>query len=104
MQNRYRRVLFVIVLFYAVAALAGRAFAVTLTEFTIPTANSAPVDITMGPDGAVWFTEALPGKIGRITLDGEIIEYQVPLPANAAPGIFGITAGPDGALWFTMLG
>jgi hypothetical protein len=37
----------------------------TITEFSMPTANSRPTDITNGPDGNIWFTEL--GKIGRIT-------------------------------------
>jgi virginiamycin B lyase len=31
----------------------------TLTEFPIPTANIGPAWITAGPDGNIWFTEAL---------------------------------------------
>lgn len=54
--------------------------------------------ITMGPDGALWFTETNAGKIGRITTSGVITEYAIPT-ANSFP--FGITTGPDGALWFT---
>ena len=42
--------------------------------------------MTVGPDGALWFTETLPnpggsiptGKIGRITTAGAITEYPVP--------------------------
>ncbi len=54
--------------------------------------------MTMGPDGAIWFTEMWANKIGRITLDGKLTEYPLPTPA-ASPR--GICAGPDGALWFT---
>lgn len=54
--------------------------------------------ITMGPDGALWFTETVAGKIGRITTSGVITEYAIPT-ANSYP--LGITTGPDGALWFT---
>jgi streptogramin lyase len=50
--------------------------------------------ITVGPDGALWFTEN--GGIGRISTSGEITEY--PLPANH--GGIGITSGPDGRVWF----
>lgn len=54
--------------------------------------------ITTGPDGALWFTETVAGKIGRITTAGVITEYALPA-SNSYP--FGITTGPDGALWFT---
>ncbi len=35
-----------------------------ITEFPVPTAGSAPRDITTGPDGNLWFTEYLGNKIG----------------------------------------
>jgi streptogramin lyase len=54
--------------------------------------------ITAGPDGALWFTETVAGKIGRITTAGVLTEYAIPA-ANSYP--YGITTGPDGALWFT---
>jgi hypothetical protein len=52
-----------------------------------------------GPDGNLWFTEALGNKIGRITPAGVITEYDL-TTANSGP--VGIVAGPDGNLWFTM--
>ena len=71
-------------------------------DFAIPTVNSGPLDITIGPDGRVWFTEAAGNKIGRLNpADGTVTE--LPLPAaTARPS--GITTGPDGALWFTEAG
>jgi virginiamycin B lyase len=54
--------------------------------------------ITTGPDGALWFTETVAGRIGRITTAGIISEYAL---ANSNSYPFGITTGPDGALWFT---
>lgn len=56
--------------------------------------------IAVGPDGALWFTESVAGKIGRITTSGVITEYAIPT-ASGYP--YGIVAGPDGALWFTEL-
>jgi streptogramin lyase len=53
----------------------GTAFAETgtgLVEYTVPTAASAPLGITAGPDGNIWFTEQLGNKIGRITPAGVI--------------------------------
>ena len=49
------------------SGLVAVAGAVTITEFHVPTPNSFPVVITTGPDGALWFTEVLGNKIGRIT-------------------------------------
>src|SRR5439155_6426898 len=38
-----------------------------ITEFAVPTANSAPFGITAGPDGNLWFTEQNGNQIGRIS-------------------------------------
>ena len=72
-----------------------------ITEFVVPTPNSQPAGITVGSDGAIWFTEENGHKIGRITTAGAITEYQIPT-VPSAPGE--ITAGPDGNLWFTEFG
>lgn len=61
--------------------------------------HSGPQYITRGPDGALWFTE-LRDRIGRITTDGRITEFDHLLPARSYVG--GIVAGPDGNLWFTL--
>jgi hypothetical protein len=69
------------------------------TPYTIPTAASAPVDITVGPDDALWFTESATNKIGRLTTAGQIADY-----ASFAGGQpQAITTGPDGGVWFTDL-
>jgi len=70
---------------------------VTINEFSVPTANGAPVGITRGPDGNLWFTEQLGNKIGRITTGGVVTEFPIP---TAGSGPYGITSGPDGNLWF----
>jgi len=67
----------------------------TITNFPLPSTNSTAQGLTIGPDGAVWFTE-LSGKIGHITIDGTVTEYS-PLSSISE----GIAAGPDGALWIT---
>src|SRR5687767_7975121 len=56
-----------------------------ITEFVVPTPNSQPAGITVGPDGALWFTEENGHKIGRITTDGAITEYPIPT-VPSAPG------------------
>ena len=78
--------------------LVQLAQAQTITEFTIPTAGSAPEGIAAGPDGNLWFTESSGNKIGRITPLGAIDEFAVPTSGSRP---WGITAGPDGNLWFT---
>ena len=45
----------------------------SITEFAIPSGVSSPTyGITAGPDGALWFTEPLDNKIGRITPAGDL--------------------------------
>jgi virginiamycin B lyase len=62
--------------------------------------GNAPVDITTGPDGALWFTYWNTNKIGRIATDTHTItEYPIP-GATAQPNSWGIASGPDGAIWF----
>jgi streptogramin lyase len=58
-----------------------------------------PLGITTGPDGALWFAEALGRKIGRITASGTITEFPLPFPTFF--GAMGVAVGSDGALWFT---
>jgi virginiamycin B lyase len=48
----------------------------------------------LGPDGAVWFTEPEVWKIGRVTVEDGVTEFDV----GARP--VSITAGPDAAVWF----
>jgi len=69
------------------------------TSFVLPP-ERVPTDITVGPDGALWFPEFASNSIGRLTTAGEY--SSCPLPSAAAkPHPFGITVGPDGAIWFT---
>ena len=52
-----------------------------ITEFKIPTADSALLDITAGPDGNLWFTDYDRNKIGQVT--------QIPPPITAVPAMTG---------------
>jgi virginiamycin B lyase len=75
----------------------------SFTELAIPASGSAKNDIVFGPDGAIWFPERK-DAIGRMTLDGTLTEYPVPLVPNAnwtTEQPEGIAIGPDGNLWFT---
>ncbi len=83
---------------FTLPALA--ASAPTITEFSQGlSANSAPIFITGGPDGNLWFTgEGAAGSIGRITPAGAVTVFSTGLNPGAIP--FGVTAGPDGNVWF----
>lgn len=71
------------------------------SEIALPTAGSGPVGIAAGPDGNLWVTEELGGKIARVTPAGKITEYDVPTPSSNP---WNITVGPDRNLWFTESG
>ena len=70
----------------------------TINEYPITSEYARPSSITTGSDGALWFTESYPNKIGRMTTSGVVTEYSIPTPSSQPSGI---TAGSDGALWFT---
>jgi streptogramin lyase len=61
----------------------------------------APRDVTVGPDGNVWFA-AGHAQIGRVTPGGELTLYRDPAGLIDTPDT--IITGADGALWFNSLG
>ncbi len=74
-----------------------------LAQYSVPTATSGPLGITVGPDGNLWFTEYFANKIGSLNpTSGQFAEYTAGLSAGAGPNQ--ITAAPGGALWFTEFG
>ncbi len=95
---RHLPLLFLSILFVLVLPhFYNQALATTIDEFSSPTSNAGPAQITFGSDGNVWFTEINGNKIGRITPSGIITEFSIPT-TNSLPT--GITSGPDGNLWF----
>jgi streptogramin lyase len=72
------------------------------TPIALPQTSGIPVNLTVGPDGNVWFTDST-GYIGFVSLTAcasssgcKAFEYSV----GGAP--WGIAAGPDGNIWFTL--
>ncbi len=77
-----------------------------ITNFPVPLRAGPPLNITIGPDGNLWFTETY-GVIGRITPVGGLTEFEMPRASgaiSASVALNDITAGPDGNLWFTIYG
>src|SRR5262249_54056797 len=62
-----------------------------------PTQNSGPEVLTLGPDGAIWFTKTTSDGVGRITLSGALSEFH--LQQFNRPRA--LISGPDGNLWIT---
>jgi virginiamycin B lyase len=60
-------------------------------DYTVPV---RPYLITVGADGALWFTGG--GNVLRITTAGSVTTYPTTYSSAAA-----ITSGPDGNIWFT---
>src|SRR5260370_330782 len=75
-----------------------------LTEFPIPTRDSAPRGIVSGPNHAVWFVESGFNRtaIARITTSGVVTEF--PIGGNSLDQLqpTEIVAAPDGNLWFNQ--
>ena len=72
------------------------------TSFAMPTPSSSSGDhMTLGPDGAVWFTN--PGHEASLAGSlpaGAIREFAI----GAGGALFGIADGDDGTVWFTRQG
>lgn len=78
-----------------------------VVEAVTPTFFSFPGELTIGPDGAVWFTEPSAGKIGRAVFESgqiQITEFRVTDGTLRAGGIPDIVTGPDNDLWMTDVG
>jgi streptogramin lyase len=73
--------------------LCAGALAQTTTAFSV----ESPMGITVGPDGAIWFTSYFPQTIGRIDANGAVTEFPTP---HSSP--VSIASGPDGNLWYTV--
>ena len=82
-----------------VLVLLGQTLSVT--DFPVPTPNSVLTGIAKGSDGALWFTEKLGNKIGRITTSGVVTEFLLPVDLSSPQQI---TPGSDGNLWFAEFG
>ncbi|MFB2555701.1 Vgb family protein [Herbiconiux liangxiaofengii] len=71
--------------------------------FALPTEAAGPVGITVGDDGAAWFTEILAGAIGRVDRSGRFTEFALPDPGSKPHAIVR-DPRPDAGAWFTLWG
>jgi virginiamycin B lyase len=60
-----------------------------VATFAVPTPNSAPCGIRLGPDHALYFTEPGVNKIGRFDLESHLIkEFATPAAESAPRGLW----------------
>jgi virginiamycin B lyase len=67
-----------------------------------------PGSIVDGPDGALWFTDVNDDLIWRMTTDGRMHGFPIPVCAgcrySGGSGTGNIVVGADGALWYSRPG
>lgn len=72
---------------------------VTILEWAVPTKGAHPHDPAVGADGALWFTEQMANKIGRLDpKSGVFKEYALKLEDS---GPHGLVPDREGNIWFT---
>lgn len=72
---------------------------VTIHEWDVPTKGAHPHDPAVGADGALWFTEQMQNKIGRVDpATGTFKEFPLKVE-NSGP--HGLVADRQGNIWFT---
>src|ERR1700751_130021 len=73
---------------------------VTIQEWAVPTKGAHPHHPAVGADGALWFTEQMVNKLGRLDpKTGEFKEYPLATDKNSGP--HGLVADKEGNIWFT---
>ncbi len=71
-------------------------------EFSTPTpggdGSEVGVDsLVQDDEGNIWFTERISNRIGKLTRDGDIVEYDIGREGGYA---LGVDIAPDGKVWF----
>jgi len=93
----------ILALLLATGAPAAARAANPITEFPIDGEDGSVADITLGPDGNVWFAaNGPPPFVGFVTPSGTVKQFDHTNGLDGAdPSLADITTGPDGNLWFT---
>ena len=77
------------------------ALKVSIKEYDIPTPKARPHDPAVSPDGALWVTEQMANKLGRLDPNtGQFREY--PLKTSDS-GPHGLVADKQGNIWFAAI-
>ena len=102
--RKFLPTLFVVLVAAALAAALPRPadvseLKVTIHEWAVPTKGAHPHDPAVGADGALWFTEQMQNKIGRLDpATGSFKEFPLKV---ADSGPHGLVSDPAGNIWFT---
>jgi virginiamycin B lyase len=75
-----------------------RLLSISITEYPIPTANTYPSAIALGPDGSIWFTEPHQNQVARINPTTHLIK-EFPEPAGTGQVVDSLVAASDGYLY-----
>jgi virginiamycin B lyase len=100
---RFRKLWLSLVLVpFSIAAFAAVGeLKVPINEYAVPTRGARPHDPAVAPDGALWFTEQLANKLGRLDPStGKFSEYPLKTPDS---GPHGLVADPQGNIWFAAI-
>ena len=81
-----------------VSVFASRA---TAQESNLFPVSGMPWSITPGPDGAMWFLEKKPDRVGRVASSGVVTEFPFPASIALPRTPEQIVAGADGNLWLS---
>lgn len=81
----------------AVAVLSPATALGAITEHDLGGGDVRAAGMTVGSDGALWFTELGANRIGRIATDGTVTTFAIGVSGQPHD----IASGPDGNLWFT---
>jgi streptogramin lyase len=76
---------------------------VTIHEWSVPTKGAPPHDPAVGPDGALWFTEQMANKLGRLDPTTGAVKMWVS-PAGHDSGPYGIAISTDRMVWYSESG
>jgi len=77
------------------------ALKVSIKEYDIPTPKARPHDPAVSPDGALWVTEQMANKLGRLDPNtGQFREYPLKTPDS---GPHGLVADKQGNIWFAAI-
>src|SRR5437660_69335 len=77
------------------------ALKVSIKEYDVPTPKARPHDPAVSPDGALWVTEQMANKLGRLDPNtGQFREY--PLKTSDS-GPHGLVADKQGNIWFAAI-